>query len=168
MEKNVDMRRRESMAEYTYKDVIIDPDDPRVEIGAEYYCSCYPSGGLNLANMGIGYQKLVRVDKDDGSFGPFVVKNDDSFENFPCIIRKKEPKKKYVPFDTSKKEDRNFLKGRWIKTDGDEEKITGFERDDDGVWHIKISADYLLSEDMLNLWTFEDGTPCGKLVEEAK
>ena len=75
---------------YTYADVIIDPNDPRVEIGKEYYCSCYPSGGLNLANMGIGFQQLVRVDKDS-SFGPFVLaKKDDGVESFPCIIRKKE------------------------------------------------------------------------------
>lgn len=96
--------------------------------------------------------------------GRFKRKADGKYYSY--FIREKESDKRYVPFDLSLEEDRNFLKGRWIKTDGDEEKITGFERDDDGVWHIKISADYLSSEDMLNLWKFDDGLPCGKLVEE--
>lgn len=38
------------MAErYTYRDVIIDPDDPRVEIGAEYYFSDFPVDCLRFA-----------------------------------------------------------------------------------------------------------------------
>lgn len=149
---------------YTYDDVIIDPDDPRVEIGAEYYFGENAGSVISQAKEDSDYHKGTLTAVNNSNF-PFL---DDEDSRYPCIIRKKESKKKYVPFDISKEEDRNFLKGRWIKTDGDEEKITGFERDDDGVWHIKISADYLLSEDMLNLWTFEDGTPCGKLVEEAK
>ena len=150
------------MAEYTYKDVIIDPEDPRVEIGKEYYFANHVKSVLSFANIDVGYSLSTLSVIEAKSDYPFV----DSLGNMNAfIIRKKEPKKKYVPFDLTKEEDRNFLKGRWIKTDGDEEKITGFERDDDGVWHIKISADYLLSEDMLNLWKFDDGLPCGKLVE---
>ena len=148
---------------YTYKDVIIDPEDPRVEIKkGYYYYGCTPKEVLEKANSNGSSFMLSSIDKsDDEPFWISVVGT-----RATCIIRKKEPEKKYVPFDLTKEEDRNFLKGRWIKTDGDEEKITGFERDDDGVWHIKISADYLLSEDMLNLWKFDGGLPCGKLVEE--
>ena len=150
------------MAEYTCKDVIIDPEDPRVKIGAEYYFANHVKSVLSFANIDVGYSLSTLSAIEAKSDYPFV----DSLGNMNAfIIRKKDPKKKYVPFDLTKEEDRNFLKGRWIKTDGDEEKITGFERDDDGVWHIKISADYLLSEDMLNLWKFDDGLPCGKLVE---
>ena len=154
---------------YTYADVIIDPNDPRVEIGKEYYCSCYPSGGLNLANMGIGYQELVRVDKDDNSFGPFVVKKDDGIESFPCIIRKKEPKKKYVPFDLRDEKDRDWIRGAWIRPK------------DDKVWHetqiVQIdkhvvgitNPDREVSPDeLLEFWEFVDGSPCGKLVEETE
>lgn len=153
------------MAEkYTYADVIIDPEDPRVEIGKEYYCSCYPSGGLNLANMGIGYQELVRVDKDYNSFCPFVVKKDDGIESFPCLIRKKEPLKKYVPFDLSKKEDRNCLKGKWLKrTDtGDEDLIISFSEDSTFI----APDQYWDADKLLALYVFEDGTPCGRLVVE--
>ena len=148
--------------EYTYADVIIDPNDPRVEIGKEYYFGDGPSHLLWGVRTGWDAETLVKVCKDAPSEDPFY----NGAARFQCIIRKKEPKKRYVPFDLTKEEDRNFLKGRWIKTDGDEEKITGFERNDDGVRHIKISADYLLSEDMLNLWKFDDGLPCGKEMEE--
>ena len=152
---------------YTYADVIIDPEDPRVEIGKEYYFSCYPSGGLNLANMGIAYQKLVRVDKDD-SFGPFVVKNDDSFENFPCIIRKKDPEKKYVPFDLSKEEDRARLRGAWVrhKQNPDRENlITGLG--DETVDFAVYFGDLAVGTGaLLENFEFVDGGPCGKLVEE--
>lgn len=147
---------------YTYKDVIIDPEDPRVEIGAEYCFGDIPQNLVEAANS--DHYFWIRLEKVSASDGFNFKKEGGGWKS--CIIRKKEPEKKYVPFDLSKEEDRNFLKGRWIKTDGDEEKITGFERDDDGVWHIKISADYLLSEDMLNLWKFDDGLPCGVLVEE--
>lgn len=152
---------------YTYADVIIDPNDPRVEIGKEYIFGINPTSLLRGVRSG-GWEReartLVKVNCDAPSVDPFY----NGMASYPCLIRKKEPEKKYVPFDLSLEEDRNFLKGRWIKTDGDEEKITGFERDDDGVWHIKISADYLLPEDMLNLWRFEDNTLCGKLVEETE
>ena len=146
---------------YTYADVIIDPEDPRVEIGKEYWMDNIPSECLRSANEDKTTLTLNKIEPN--RYWPFYSTKSGSCV---CIIRKKEPKKKYVPFDLTKEEDRNFLKDRWIKTDGDEEKITGFERDDDGVWHIKISADYLLPEDMLNLWRFEDNTLCGKLVEE--
>ena len=36
------------MAEYTYKDVIIDPDDPRVEIGEKYFFFDYPQYFISI------------------------------------------------------------------------------------------------------------------------
>ena len=151
---------------YTYDDVITTKDvatgKVRKEdiIGKQGWFEDTLDDALVVAGKGGNPSKVLR-DVDTVLF----YDNDDCGHYF--FLPKKEPEKKYVPFDLTKKEDRNFLKGRWIKTDGDEEKITGFERDDDGVWHIKISADYLLPEDMLNLWRFEDGTPCGKLEEES-
>ena len=75
------------MAEYTYKDVIIDPDDPRVEIGKEYYFGCLPRDVLKKANTNsslIGELKEIR--KEDNF--PFVFM--DFTEGRSCIIRKKE------------------------------------------------------------------------------
>lgn len=153
---------------YTYADVIINPNDPRVEIGKEYYGSCFPAGGLNLANMGIGFQQLVRVDKDS-SFGPFVLaKKDDGVESFPCLIRKKEPEKKYVPFDLSREEDRARLRGAWVRHKQNPERenlITGLgdETVDFAVYFgdVAIGTGVLLEN-----FEFVDGFPCGKLVEE--
>lgn len=146
---------------YTYADVIIDSNDPRVEIGKEYYYCDNPSTCLERANKKDVAHLAVLEKVYPDAIGHFFIDDACSI----CIIRKKESEKKYVPFDLSKEEDRNLLKDRWIKTDGDEEKITGFERDDDGAWNIKVSAEFLLPEDMLNLWTFDDETPCGRLAE---
>ena len=154
------------MAEkYTYADVIIDPEDPRVEIGKEYYCSCYPSGGLNLANMGIGYQELVRVDKDDNSFGPFVVKKDDGIESFPCIIRKKEAKKKYVPFDLTKEEDKARLRWAWLrlKEHSNEVMVKAIYP---FIGRVSIDNEEVTTEFLLENYEYLDGTPCGRLVVE--
>ena len=156
------------MAEkYTYADVIIDPEDPRVEIGKEYYCSCYPSGGLNLANMGIGYQELVRVDKDDNSFCPFVVKKDDGIESFPCIIRKKESVKRYVPFDLNEWKQAMMLGACWLinKDHRSYHCITAIYPDENLIY-VDGYGD-MSPEELLEGFMFaHDNTPCGKLVKE--
>lgn len=152
------------MAEkYTYKDVIIDPEDPRVEIGKEYYLNDVPSVLLCEAREGVGSRILKDVQKDQES--PFV-----SFlgYSYNCLIRKKEPEKQYVPFDLSNEEARKSLKGRWIKSTDGEYQISGFHSYDgeDGTeWKVAIAYKYISPEVLLALWTFDDGTPCGKLVE---
>lgn len=74
------------MAEYTYKDVIIDPEDPRVEIGKEYYFGDSPKEALEYANKN-GRGALLE-DIDLVSNFPFLMENFD--DSAPCIIRKKE------------------------------------------------------------------------------
>lgn len=49
------------MAEYTYDDVIIDPNDPRVEIGETYYAATSISSTLRAANAG-NESFLVKLD----------------------------------------------------------------------------------------------------------
>ena len=89
---------------YTYADVIIDPNDPRVEIGKEYYWSDYPSSLLLEVLEGSKQPKtLLEVDNSEYPF-----KNRDA--KYQCIIRKKEPEKKYVPFDLSDPEERKMDK----------------------------------------------------------
>ena len=145
------------MAEYTYKDVIIDPEDPRVEIGKDYFFGDSPAEVLKWANSNHETHRLRMILKENYPF---------SFEGlrFPCIIRKKEPEKKYVPFDLSKEEDRNCLKGKWIKrTDtGDEDLIISFSEDSTFI----APDQYWDAEKLLALYVFEDGSPCGKEMEE--
>lgn len=149
------------MAEYTYKDVIIDPEDPRVEIGKEYFFGDCPSSLLFGVQMeSVEAVALEKVDSCIASEYPF----DDGAAKYQCIIRKKELEKRYVPFDLSKKEDRNCLKGKWLKrTDtGDEDLIISFSEDSTFI----APDQYWDADKLLALYVFEDGTPCGRLVEE--
>lgn len=149
------------MDKYTYADVIIDPDDPRVEIGAEYYYNDYPAKTINDANIDYGSGFLKNINKSDIVF-PFEFNEDN--DGFACLIRKKEPKKKWAPFDLSKPEVRDKLRGKWIRRpEGDEEKlIWWFWRDNAGRWYVDedISARELLDD-----WVFMyDNDPCGEEV----
>ena len=164
---------------YTYADVIIDPEDPRVEIGAEYYTGDYPRTALNRANAGERFGVLKCVDKKQEET-PFIVAESfivaDGAGSVPwaCLIRKKE-QKKYVPFDFDDPEVRKALMGKTIKADNRpfsrqyvEFTISCFELVDEGAegvggyWMVNgIKEDELFHD-----WTFLDGSICGKLTEE--
>ena len=80
------------MEKYTYSDVIIDPNDPRLEVGKEYYYSDYPVILLDYANNDNGRMgTLEKVDVDSGI--PFIIRLNDGprYSNWSCLIRKKEP-----------------------------------------------------------------------------
>ena len=153
------------MAEYTYKDVIIDPDDPRIEIGKEYYRADFPKRVLCLANNDEDYIGTLEEIDTESPETPFVVKNGGSYSPWACIIRKKEPEKKYVPFDLSKEEDRARLREAWIRPKG---------RSSIALKIIAMNIDCVFIHgekgqspgDLLNEYEFIDGTPCGKQVKE--
>lgn len=85
---------------YTYEDIIINPEDTRIEVGKKYYFGDVPSVLLCEAREDAGARILKNVQKNQES--PFVTHLG---YNFSCIIRKKEPEQKYVPFDLSFEED---------------------------------------------------------------
>ena len=147
------------MAEYTYKDVIIDPEDPRVEIGKEYYFGDNPGEVLKWANSNHETHRLRMILKENYPF---------SFEglHFPCIIRKKEPEKKYVPFDLSFEEDRAKLRGAWVRIKGSqlEHQIVGLAANTQIVFIPDVVG--VEAKELLEGYEFIDGSPCGKLVEE--
>ena len=148
------------MAEYTYKDVIIDPDDPRVEIGGKYYFDDSPYQCLcNANNNAISYT-LQGVDV--GSYHPFI----HDCIGFICLIRKKEPEKKYVPFDLSNEEDRVKLRGAWVKAKADPDKQQNVCGMCSRYVYLTCQAEGYDAEEFLEKFTFLDGSPCGKLVEE--
>ena len=157
------------MAKYTFKDIIIDPEDERLKdaIGKKVYFGNNPQLTLNEA----------RNDEDLGTLSSIEVKNafpfsingtgllaNDLYGGYICIILKKEePKVKYVPFDLSKKEDRDALRGKWIKHKryGTEILIDCFSLDT-GKWYVNgYSAKPLFCN-----FLFLDGSPVGKKVEE--
>ena len=167
------------MAKYTYADVIIDPEDPRVEFGKEYYFGDFPKEALEYANKN-GRGALLE-DIDLVSNFPFLMENFD--ESVPCLIRKKEPEKKYVPFDLSDAVVREQLWGKRIVIKdeyiiGNEQRfpreihsmITGFTYCPEGEpkddWTIDAGDYSLTAEEALEKAFFYDGSPCGKLVEE--
>ena len=147
------------MAEYTYADVIIDPSDPRVEIGKEYYFALGAQACIDYANRGSKERTLDDVDTS-GNYNPFISDEKD----YPFIIRKKESNKTYVPFDLNKEEDRARLRGAWVKVKNQtswEEQITAINSSFifiGGNGEDGIKPDYLL-----NHYEFVDGTPCGIL-----
>lgn len=156
---------------YTYKDVIIDPEDPRVEFGKEYYFGDFPKEALEYANKkGRG---AFLEDVDLVSNFPFLMENFD--ESAPCIIRKKESKKRYVPFDFDDPEVRKALMGKTIKANNRpfsrqyvELAISCFELVDEGAEGVSgyWMANGIKEDELFHDWTFLDGSPCGKEMEE--
>lgn len=151
---------------YTYADVIIDPEDPRVEIGKEYYSSKNIPDALFKANEGdeMFCYKLLSV--HDGAYGPFWM-DKDSPSSFDFLIRKKEPEKKYVPLDLNDREDVFNLMGSWLmnKTSGSYHCVITIKPDKNLVYidgFGEMSPEELLEGFM---FVFND-SPCGKLVEE--
>ena len=151
------------MAEYTYADVIIDPSDPRVEIRKEYYFGDGPSHLLWGVRTGWEARTLVKVCKDAPSEDPFY----NGSARFQCIIRKKEPDKRYVPFDLSNEKDRAKLRGAWIreKDSGRELAVTAIYLDEKPPF-VELNDNGFTAEELLESYEFLDGSPCGRLEEE--
>lgn len=154
------------MAEYTYKDVIIDPEDPRVEVGKEYYSGDNPRVVINKANEGKTSSILASIYTEKDNYHPFYFGRN-TLDFYPCIIRKKDPEKKWVPFDLSKEEDRKKLRGAWVrhKNSGREYVITGLYLDETPPY-VEVNDNGYEPEYLLEEYEFIDGTPCGKLVEQ--
>ena len=167
------------MAEYTYKDIIIDPisEEAKNAIGEWCYFGSNPKTVLDFANC--NEKKFLRVlecikPEEDNPFYDYNY-------GFPCIIVKKEEPKKYVPFETlyefiesykkaeeridySNIEDYIASCGMWLRFNNDDVMCAVTEIWVDGVFlghdHMKIKW-----EELLNFYTFIDDSPCGKLME---
>ena len=152
---------------YTWDDIIISPYDPRIEIGAKYFCCDTPAGCLDNANR--NDQKtcrvLIDVCDDDGDC-PF--ETEEYFVN--CIIREST---KSVPFDFSKEYVRDKLRNTWVKDEkGNEFSIISFSSPDssDDEWMaVLMSPSRIISltaKQMFEVCKFINGTPCGEITEE--
>ena len=155
---------------YTYADVIIDPEDPRVEIGKEYWMDNIPSECLRSANEDKTTLTLNKIEPNRP--WPFYSTKSGSCV---CIIRKKEVEKKYVPFDLNNPEDRKALMGKTIKANNRpfsrqyvELAISCFELVDEGAEGVSgyWMANGIKEDELFHDWTFLDGSPCGKEMEE--
>ena len=189
------------MAEYTYKDIIIDPtsEEAKNAIGKEVYFADTPASCLNAAKNNnkayLGYLKKLDLGDEEQPFyvNEFVVSAPSSWT---CIIvKKKEPKPKYVQFQDGREFFNSYLSvesrlekedyflsnhGIWLKAkDADDALFMVTE-----IWNYGVvvsgnmktteeSEDFYLTineattwEQLLMLYTFLDGSPCGKLTEE--
>ena len=63
---------------YTYADVIIDPKDLRVEIGAKYYRADYPKKVLFLANNEEDYFGTLEEIDTESPETPFIIRTKNS------------------------------------------------------------------------------------------
>ena len=153
-------------AKYTWDDIIINPEDPRLEIGAEYYFSSQPVSCIEYANTD-NNEFLARLENiNSDKVFPFDMSKG---EKWLCLIRKKELEKKYVPFDLSRPEVReNLMMKKIINKDGfSEEVIWRFmnvlsdAKANTREWIINNS---IHESDLFKHWTFSDSSPCGELV----
>lgn len=182
------------MAEYTYKDIIIDPtsEEAKNAIGKKCYMYDSPTMLLKMANSDDGARTLESIDESDYPF------NDKEFgSEWTCIIvKKEEPKPEYVPFEAGNE----FLAAY---CNNETEKLYTIYRDlaSHGIWlkakyaddalfmvteiwsyGVVFSCDMKTTEELegkyltinevttweqlLKRYTFLDGSPCGKEVKE--
>ena len=176
------------MSEYTYADIIMDPEDPRLEgaIGKECYLSDCPKIALDYARNNSSIDRLKSINKE--SAAPFV--GDDEVNWVMVIIKKEKPKPnpKYIPFESVEEFlDEYFLnkekyttgillklEGIWLR-----EKDTGALCMATEIWDeglvigdtkVTISGTDVFNDttdwdELFSKYSFVDGTPCGKKIE---
>lgn len=169
------------MVEYTYEDIIMDPEDPRLEgaIGKECYFADYPKLLLEDArsNNSLICSYRLREIRKNAKY-PFI---DRDGHSWILIIIKKEEPKKYVPFESkeefieafhyhdnanySETEDILMNYGMWLKDKNSHEifLVTGVFNQ--SIHICDFDSDESWGE-LLNEFTFLDGSPCGKEVKE--
>lgn len=171
------------MIEYTFADIIMDPEDPRLEgaIGKECYFSDYPKKVLYGArnNSSEYLDCLTNIIKE--GVCPFVDKK--GYGRTLIIIKKEEPKPKYVPFKNGLEFFNSYLsvESRLEKTDYflSNHGIWLKDKDIDGVSYIvtEIWRDGVVLgsdqhttiwKDLLDGYAFLDNTPCGRFVKESE
>ena len=164
------------MAEYTYKDIIIDPisEEAKNAIGKGCYFGSNPKTVLDFANC--NEKKFLRVlecikPEEDNPFYDYNY-------CFPCIIvKKEEPKPKYVPFESAEEfidafhyhDNANYSEtddillnyGMWLKLNELYVLVTCISDE-----YIKTFESCYFWNELLENFEFLDGSPCGKEVEE--
>ena len=179
------------MAEYTYEDIIMNPEDPRLEgaIGKECYFSDYPKQLLNGArNNSLEYLDCLTDIRKEAAC-TFVDKNGSGW--ILIIIKKEEPKPKpkYIPFEnvtefldayrsvpSSLPDEVSYLShnGIWLKDTETDAYCMVTEIWDMGIvvgnknitiGETTVFNDITSWEELLEDFIFIDGKPCGKEVK---
>ena len=182
------------MIEYTRKDIIMDPNDPRLEgaIGKKVYSSSDINLVLNRANECEYEMTLTQVEDVDSEPFTVVDMDGDEFDVDFIIIKKEEPKSHYEPFASIEEFLTDYFKsvanseciqktisstGIWLKHN--DAFLLVVEIWDRGVVvgngkmeTMNIGDDTYLTTNFITDWhelyekyTFLDGSPCGKEVK---
>lgn len=191
MKSNKSKKRRLTMAEYTYKDIIIDPNSEEAKnaVGKICYFSNSPRNILSDIYRKSAVEGIL-TNMDDGYF---EVDNEGYWD---CIILKKEePKPEYVPFESkeefieayhyhdnakySETEDILLNYGMWLwsNEDGSYKLVTeiwnaGVVIGDDKMritneeGHIDVFNDTTSWVKLFSEYRFLDGSHCGKEVKD--
>ena len=162
------------MIEYGFEDIIINPEDPRLEgaIGKKCYLSDCPKIALDYARNNSLPDRLKSINKE--SAAPFV--GDDDVNWVVVIIKKEEPKPKpkYVPFKSNEEFLESYI---YHKEKFTRSSLACQLYSLGGIWlkHKGIEDFFMITEfwddmtrwgEFLERYTFLDGSPCGKEVEE--
>ena len=172
------------MAEYTFKNIIIDPTKEGIEslIGKEVYFHNNPSLCLENANEKSTSNLGILVEISQNSIVPFRIEQKCGTCAHTCahaciIVKKEEPKPKYVPFESkeefidafhyhdnanySETEDILLNYGMWIRGKHDKNLYQVISISKGGVFIGGI--DYKIYWSYLHInFEFLDGSPCGK------
>ena len=181
------------MIEYTRKDIIMDPNDPRLEgaIGKKVYSSSDINLVLNRANNDEYEMILIQVEDVDSE--PFTVTDTHGDEfDVDFIIIKKESELEYVPFESVDEfinayDSANYsvkngtvenkllnYGGIWLKDNEIDAYCMVTEIWDTGVvignknitiGETTVFNDITSWDELLEDCTFLDGSPCGKEVK---
>ena len=162
------------MAEYTYKDIIIDPtsEEAKNAIGKKCYMYDSPTMLLKMANSDDDARTLESIDESDYPF------NDKEFgSEWTCIIvKKEEPNPEHIPFQDGREFFNSYLSvesrlekedyflsnhGIWLK-----DKTSKAYYMVTKIWDIGNDSDEISWKELLEYYTFLDDSPCGKEVED--
>ena len=172
------------MAEYTYKDIIMDPNDPRLEgvIGKQCYFNDSPKMILEHANNNSPNNFFSLKEINENNEYPFT---DGKYEDVwtLIIIKKEEPKPEYVPFKNGLEFFNSYLSvesrlekadyflsnhGIWLK----DKDIDGVSYIVTEIWRdgVVLGSDQhtTIWKDLLDGYAFLDNTPCGRFVKESE
>lgn len=174
------------MDEYTFENLIINPETPGLEdlIGKEVYFNDIPIYCIKQANDDYKVGILTEIRKDYSA--PFFVETPSGcMLNYACIIPKKEdPKPKYIPFESVNEfiDAYDYCVNYRISRGSVEDKLLNCsgillrrKEDDAMCMVIEIRKDGIVLGsgqslvkwgELLEGYVFIDGSPCGRLVEE--
>lgn len=122
--------------------------------------------------ISVDLQKLTADDSKKGILGAIYMDGNDGFfektnelHKYFYFLPDKNAEPEYIPFDLSKAEDRDAIRGKWVKSKAPgyfyEYQITKFDKAGDKVF-INFEDGHTSGTELLEDFVFLDGSPAGK------